>query len=215
MGKSNVRLLFCSFCFYIQAYTLTDDFLLSLIPDSDFETEPKKERKQDSTAQTTTNMANIKLDQNQVENIGKLLKLEEHFFPAEQENTSVETIQFNVPTVPPVVRLSSFQTILPSYAMKDDLINTINGNQVVLITGETGSGKSTQIPQYILEDAARNNQPCRILIALPRRLAVISTANRVSHEYGNYPIGNGIGYQIRMKNCASQRTSVIFMTKYV
>lgn len=157
-------------------------------------------------------MANIELDQNQVENIGKLLGLEEHFFQVQPEKTTLETINFNVPKVPPVVQTLPFRTLLPSHATKDEIMNTINHNQVVLITGETGSGKTTQIPQYVLEDAARKKQKCRIIIALPRRLAVISTAKRVAYEYGNFPVGNGIGYQIRMKNCASSQTSVIFMT---
>lgn len=65
-------------------------------------------------------------------------------------------------------------------------MKAIDSNQVVVIKGEPGCGKSTRVPQYILEnwakEAGRNGDPCRIIITQPRRIAAISLAERVSNE---------------------------------
>jgi len=55
--------------------------------------------------------------------------------------------------------------------------------------GATGSGKTTQVPQYILEEAAANDEPCRIFFSQPRKLAAISCAQRIAAERGEH-VGN-------------------------
>jgi len=58
---------------------------------------------------------------------------------------------------------------LPVYNFKEKLLTTIRDNHVTVVEGETGSGKTTQVPQFVLEDAAMGNRPANIIIAQPRR----------------------------------------------
>lgn len=59
---------------------------------------------------------------------------------------------------------------LPIWLYRSDIIQSIVQNQVTIITGETGSGKTTQVPQFILEHAFDDKSPCRIICTEPRRL---------------------------------------------
>ena len=67
---------------------------------------------------------------------------------------------------------------------------------MTLITGDTGSGKTTQVPQFILENAYDTRTPVRIVCAEPRRIAAVSVAERVSHERNEKP-GGSVGFQER------------------
>ena len=71
----------------------------------------------------------------------------------------------------------------------------INAFQVVVIEGETGCGKSTQVPQYILDEAVEENTHVNIVVTQPRRLAAISLANRVCQER-SWVVGKLVGYQV-------------------
>lgn len=86
------------------------------------------------------------------------------------------------PTVPPPTQagepvLLKRQT-LPIYSFREQILQSIDANRIVLIHGSTGSGKTTQIPQYILENAFENNTPCRILCTQPRRISTIASSDR-------------------------------------
>lgn len=80
-----------------------------------------------------------------------------------------------------------------------------------MITGDTGSGKTTQVPQYLLELYAERNEPVRIICTQPRRIAAISVAERVANERGEQ-IGGTVGYQIRLENRISSKTGLVFCT---
>lgn len=71
--------------------------------------------------------------------------------------------------------------------------------QVTIISSETGSGKTTQIPQYILEEANYKNLPCKIICTQPRRISTIAAAERVAQERGE-KIGDTVGYHIRLES---------------
>lgn len=77
---------------------------------------------------------------------------------------------------------SNWRQSLPIWAQKSEILQSISQNQVTLITGDTGSGKTTQVPQYILEHAAETGTQCRIVCAEPRRLAAVAVAERVANE---------------------------------
>ena len=65
-------------------------------------------------------------------------------------------------------------------------VSMIRENQVVLISGETGCGKTTQVPQFIMDDAAASGaKQCNIICTQPRRIAALSVAERVASERGN------------------------------
>jgi len=99
---------------------------------------------------------------------------------------------------------------LPVYEFKDELIKNVRENQVIIIEGETGSGKTTQIPQFLLRVLA---QPGKQAIACtqPRRVAAMSIAKRVSEEM-DVEMGQQVGYTIRFEDCTSPNTILKFMT---
>jgi pre-mRNA-splicing factor ATP-dependent RNA helicase DHX16 len=109
--------------------------------------------------------------------------------------------------------LADTRKSLPIYAYRQQLLDAIRDNQVIVIEGETGSGKTTQIPQYLFEDGYTNVDGVkkRIGCTQPRRVAAMSVAARVSQEMG-VKLGNEVGYSIRFEDCTSERTVVKYMT---
>lgn len=106
---------------------------------------------------------------------------------------------------------------LPAWAVKDEIINTINANQVVVISGDTGCGKSTQVPQFILDHWMKEAKGAKkpgnvdIVVTQPRRIAAVGVAERIADER-NERIGGVVGYQIRLENKISSSTRLTFCT---
>jgi len=96
----------------------------------------------------------------------------------------------------PVNKLQAFRSALPIAEKKTEIVHSIVNSKVTIIIGETGSGKTTQVPQFILEDAEERLRPTRIYFSQPRRLATITCASRIAEERGSV-LGKEIGYQIR------------------
>ncbi|CAL8280780.1 unnamed protein product [Lota lota] len=103
---------------------------------------------------------------------------------------------------------------LPVHAYREKILRLVKDNSVVVVVGETGSGKTTQIPQFLLDDCSRNGIPCRVFCAQPRRLASISAAERVAEERGE-KVGQTVGYQIRLESRVSPKTLLTFCTNEV
>lgn len=99
---------------------------------------------------------------------------------------------------------------LPIFPFREDLLQAIADHQVLIVEGETGSGKTTQIPQYLYE-AGYTTDKMKIGCTQPRRVAAMSVAARVSEEMG-VKLGNEVGYSIRFEDCTSERTVLKYMT---
>ncbi|KAG6449953.1 hypothetical protein O3G_MSEX006321 [Manduca sexta] len=94
---------------------------------------------------------------------------------------------------------------------KQQILDRIRGFPVVIIEGPTGCGKTTQVPQWILDDSYQNRRPCRIVVTQPRRIAAMSIAKRVAQERG-WDVGGLVGYQVGLENNTSQDTRINYVT---
>ena len=125
---------------------------------------------------------------------------------------------------------------LPIYRFREDLMNAIREHQVLIIEGETGSGKTTQLTQYLYEEGfceaevdededdeddneidlpgvKKKPKTKKMMIGCtqPRRVAAMSVAARVAEEM-NVKLGREVGYSIRFEDCSSERTVIKYMT---
>lgn len=98
---------------------------------------------------------------------------------------------------------------LPIYQLKAELMQAIHDHQVLIVIGETGSGKTTQMTQYAYEMGY--GKKGRIGCTQPRRVAAMSVAKRVSEEFG-CRLGAEVGYTIRFEDCTSPETRIKYMT---
>ncbi|XP_034834084.1 probable ATP-dependent RNA helicase spindle-E [Maniola hyperantus] len=96
-------------------------------------------------------------------------------------------------------------------AYRDEILNRIKAFPVVIIEGPTGCGKTTQVPQWILDDAYNSRKPCKIIVTQPRKIAAISIARRVAQERG-WDVGGLVGYQIGLENRTTSDTRIHYVT---
>ncbi len=93
--------------------------------------------------------------------------------------------------------LKQQREFLPIYGVREELLSVIKENKVTVIVGETGSGKTTQLTQYLHEEGYSNFG--MIGCTQPRRVAAVSVAKRVAEEIGT-PLGEDVGYSIRFED---------------
>ena len=102
---------------------------------------------------------------------------------------------------------------LPVFKYRSALISAFKDNPVTIVEGETGSGKTTQVAQYLLEHAAETNTPVNIICTQPRRISAIGVAERVAAERGEPRVGVGaVGYAIRGETKVCDDTRLLFCT---
>ncbi|KXH54228.1 helicase associated domain-containing protein [Colletotrichum salicis] len=99
---------------------------------------------------------------------------------------------------------------LPIYAYRDDFLAAMEKYQILVIVGETGSGKTTQLPQY-LHEAGFTKNGMKVGCTQPRRVAAMSVAARVADEVG-VKVGQEVGYSIRFEDNTSDKTILKYMT---
>lgn len=105
--------------------------------------------------------------------------------------------------------LKEQREFLPAFAVREELLRVIRDNQVVIVVGETGSGKTTQLTQFLYEDGY--GKTGMIGCTQPRRVAAMSVAKRVAEEM-EVKLGSLVGYAIRFEDCTSKETVIKYMT---
>ena len=109
-----------------------------------------------------------------------------------------------------VSKIEATRKSLPIFSYREELLKAIDDYQVLIIVGETGSGKTTQIPQYLYE-AGYSKDGLKIGCTQPRRVAAMSVAKRVSEEMG-VRLGQEVGYSVRFDNATCEKTKVEYLT---
>ncbi|XP_074250473.1 ATP-dependent RNA helicase TDRD9 isoform X1 [Saimiri boliviensis] len=100
---------------------------------------------------------------------------------------------------------------LPINRCKEEVLSLIESNSVVIIHGATGSGKSTQLPQYILDHYVQRSAYCSIVVTQPRKIGASSIARWISKERA-WTLGGVVGYQVGLEKIATEDTRLIYMT---
>lgn len=106
---------------------------------------------------------------------------------------------------------------LPIATYKDEILTILDRSQILVLSGETGCGKSTQVPAFILEDQLARGIPCKIYCTEPRRISAVSLAQRVSRELGDSAGAVGtssslVGYSIRLESNTTRNTRLAYVT---
>ena len=99
---------------------------------------------------------------------------------------------------------------LPIYEIESDIVAALKATKRLILQAPTGSGKSTQVPQMLLQHGMLGSG--QVVILQPRRLAARLLASRVAHELG-VELGREVGYQVRFENCVSDATRIKFETE--
>ncbi|KAG7200311.1 hypothetical protein KM043_017775 [Ampulex compressa] len=116
---------------------------------------------------------------------------------------------------PNYIKMKETRRKLPAWSQMQKILEVIHENQIVLISGETGCGKSTQVPQFLLDDwiinRSEKKEHINIICTQPRRISAIGVAERVAAERDER-VGNTVGYQIRLETKISDKTRLTFCT---
>ncbi|CEH17449.1 atp-dependent rna helicase a [Ceraceosorus bombacis] len=129
----------------------------------------------------------------------RLLQVAQSLSPAEQKTCA---------------QMRKVREALPAFKARDKVLQLLNSNRVIIVAGETGCGKTTQIPQYILDDFVQRKEGslCSVVVTQPRRVSAMGVAARVAEERAER-LGSGVvGYAIRGERKASKDCRLLFST---
>jgi len=133
----------------------------------------------------------------------------------QQFNIPRPTLQLNpftgLPFTPRYYEIHRKRSQLPVWEYRERFVDMVTQHQTIVLVGETGSGKTTQIPQWCLEWVRARNPKKGVACTQPRRVAAMSVAQRVSEEM-DVCLGQEVGYSIRFEDCTSQKTVLKYMT---
>eukprot|EP01050_Picozoa_sp_SAG11_P010984 SAG11_NODE_1134_length_5734_cov_4.917480_5_plen_438_part_00 len=107
--------------------------------------------------------------------------------------------------------LLSDTKLLPIFSFREEILKGVRENPFLVVIGETGSGKTTQLCQYLLDAKLADGKEGRIAITQPRRVAAIGSAHRVASERG-CEVGDEVGYMVRLDQACGRNTRIKFLT---
>ncbi|KAI4354890.1 hypothetical protein L6164_003715 [Bauhinia variegata] len=149
-----------------------------------------------------------KTDENPNGNLSKMSKHQD--FSRHRPSATPTVVHVNRPTV-----VEDKRKDLPIVMMEQEIMEAINEHSTVIICGETGCGKTTQVPQFLYEAGFGSSKSTIhsgiIGVTQPRRVAVLATAKRVAFELGLH-LGKEVGFQVRYDKKVGDRSSIKFMT---
>jgi ATP-dependent RNA helicase DHX57 len=133
-----------------------------------------------------------------------------------RENERLRRSHMEKPSFSQYGKMMASRKTLPAWDQQDKILQALDSHQVVVVSGATGCGKSTQVPQFILDEwlGADKFDPTahrEIVCTQPRRLSAIGVAERVADERAE-KIGHSVGYQIRLESKTSNSTRLLFCT---
>jgi ATP-dependent RNA helicase DHX8/PRP22 len=120
-----------------------------------------------------------------------------------------------MPPPPPIPTNSKTNPDLPIAGARADIVRLLREHDFLVVVGDTGSGKTTQLPAYLLEDdesRTDNDTFAPVAITQPRRVAATSVSRRVAEERAVTLGGNEVGYKVRFDSVAQRATKLTFMT---
>lgn len=224
-GHSYVLMIYLS-CFFSlhQRAFISDDELLRLVPDSEtYKKKPKVGQDLNNRSMPSTAMEEASPPLAQYPLTSPIDDIDMHLLEfientpriynvRQKQNKPHGELSFEIPSIPKYENILGNRKKLPVYERRQEILDAIQNHQVIVISGETGSGKTTQIPQYVLNECARLDKPTRILVTQPRRLAAKEVAKRVAYER-NTELGNTVGYRVKNDICVSKNSNLIFLTR--
>ncbi|KAL2533500.1 RNA helicase family protein [Abeliophyllum distichum] len=161
---------------------------------------------------SSTSRETVKVTSNRLEE-GRPLPVLEIDTASEKLNIELKERQEKMRESDGVKAMLAFREKLPAFKAKSEFLKAVAANQVLVVSGETGCGKTTQLPQFILEEeiSSLRGAKCSIICTQPRRISAISVAARISSERGE-KLGETVGYQIRLESKRSSETRLLFCT---
>ncbi|KAM9354857.1 ATP-dependent RNA helicase TDRD9 [Pholidichthys leucotaenia] len=119
-------------------------------------------------------------------------------------------VRYSCDSAPPPPSTQEYPSF-PITKNREELISLIENNSVVIVRGATGSGKTTQLPQYILDYYSEKNASCNIVVTQPRKIGATSIARWVAMQR-KCTLGSLVGYQVALEKMATEHTRLIYMT---
>jgi pre-mRNA-splicing factor ATP-dependent RNA helicase DHX16 len=136
-------------------------------------------------------------------------KVDNDIIKMEEEADDVKSSELEIMQLTEHQKLLEVRRKLPVFPYREEFLAAVKDHQILVLVGETGSGKTTQIPQYLHEIGY--SELGKIGCTQPRRVAAMSVAARVAQEM-NVRLGHEVGYSIRFENCTSKSTVIQYMT---
>ncbi|KAK1258481.1 putative pre-mRNA-splicing factor ATP-dependent RNA helicase [Acorus gramineus] len=153
----------------------------------------------------------------QLDSVAPVERFRKTNYHKQVESSSLKQELKNKKKLPKYLEMLEARASLPIAEMKSHLLQSLKENDVLVVCGETGCGKTTQVPQYILDDMIELGLGghCDIVCTQPRRIAAMSVAERVADERCEPPPGSSgsiVGYQVRLDSARNEKTKLLFCT---